>query len=130
MSLSTDDQAKYKSLYLQTAREYVKELHDNASVYLVNPADAQALASLHRAAHSLTSQSNMMEYHQMGSVASVLEKLFKQTIDSKTSLSKEVVQSILHTVSLMEENTQTIEKDNQEVSLDQDAAKLQTLITV
>jgi chemotaxis protein histidine kinase CheA len=128
MPLSQEDQSKYKALYLQTAREYVKELHDNANALIVTPDSVDDLASLHRAAHSLNSQSNMMEYKQMASVASVLETLFKQTQDNKTALTKEVLQSILDTVEHMSQNLDAIDKDSQETDLSEDAAKLQALV--
>lgn len=128
MPLSQEDQAKYKSLYLQTARDYIKELHDNANVLIVTPENADALASLHRAAHSLTSQSNMMEYKQMASVVSVLETFFKQTQDHHTSLTKEVLESILDTVEHMSQNLDAIDKESHEIDLSQDATKLQALV--
>lgn len=129
MPLSQEDQTKYKALYLQTARAYVKELHDSATVLMTTPDNADALVSLHRAAHSLNSQSNMMEFHHMGSVASVLEDFFKQTQDKKTGLSQEVLQSLLDTIDHMDQNLDSIDKHNQETDLAQDAAKLQALVT-
>jgi chemotaxis protein histidine kinase CheA len=129
MPLSQDDQAKYKGLYLQTARDYIKELQENTGVLIVTPHKVEALESVHRAAHSLTSQSVMMEYHEIGSVASVMEKLFQQTVESKTFLTKEVLQSLLDTLEHMAHDLDALDKNNEENDLSQDAAKLQTLLS-
>ncbi|MGH7203387.1 MAG: Hpt domain-containing protein [Candidatus Levyibacteriota bacterium] len=128
MPLSQDDHTKYKALYLQTARDYIKELQDNTSVLIATPENISALEAVYRAAHSLATQSAMMEYNQIGAVSSVMEKLFKQTKDSRTPLTKEVLQSLLDTIQTMSEDLEVIDKDNKENDLSQDATKLQTLV--
>ncbi|MGI8419819.1 MAG: Hpt domain-containing protein [Candidatus Levyibacteriota bacterium] len=128
MPLSQDDHTKYKALYLQTAREYIKELQDNTSVLIVTPENISALESVHRAAHSLATQSTIMEYNQIGAVSAVMEKLFKQSMVGKTLFTREILQSLLDTAQTMSQDLEAIDKDNKENDLSQDATKLQTLV--
>lgn len=130
MPLSQDDQKKYKALYLQTARQYVKELQDNLTVLLSGKELDDSRASLHRAAHSLVSQSAMMGYHNMSGIASVMEKIFLGIKDQQMMVSQEAVTALRDATSDMEACLEAIDQDNQEKDLSEDLQKLRSLTNI
>src|SRR5579859_5837639 len=102
MSFSSEDQQKYKALYLQTARQYVKELQDNLHQLSLGNETSEVIDTLHRAAHSLKGQSEMMGYHVVGSVCALLETIFRSEKENKLSLTSEIVQKLTIAVQALE----------------------------
>ena len=60
--MSTVDLSKFKTLYNQTALEYVKKLEDTVTLLRTDAANKNAMNEIYIAAHSLKSQSLMMGY--------------------------------------------------------------------
>jgi len=117
MPLSQDDQAKYKSLYLQTARQYVTELKDSLNQLGTGNGNDEVVESLHRAAHSLGSQSAMMSYDSMRTISSILEKIFKAKREKKIDISDALLADLVTAVNEMEKCLDSIDKDNKEIDV-------------
>ena len=128
MSFSLEDQQKYKALYLQTARQYVKELGDNLLQLRSGNESSEVIDTLHRAAHSLKGQSEMMEFHAVGSLARLLEFTFAAKRESKLTLSEEIVKKIQEAVSEIEKCLEEIEKNGKEKDLSQITKDLKGLV--
>ena len=127
MPLTSDDQAKYKDLYLQTAREYIFALKENSALLLNEKETPEVVEILHRSAHSLNSQSKMMEYLQMASAASLLEQIFQAKIDQQSTLSPELKQTIAETAEQMEKSLDALSETGKENDLSALVSKLQSL---
>jgi two-component system chemotaxis sensor kinase CheA len=130
MSLSEDDQQKYKSLYLQTARQYVKELHVNLLRAQSKKITADDLASLHRAAHSLKGQSEMMAYTKIGSLSALFEDLFFAVIGEKIVLTEVLIKKLLDSVEAMNFCLDEIENKNDEIDLSSNIDDLRAQIQI
>jgi two-component system chemotaxis sensor kinase CheA len=115
MPLSQDDQAKYKSLYLQTARQYVTELKDSLNQLGTGNGTDEVIESLHRAAHSLGGQSAMMSYNSMYTISSVIEKIFKAKKEKKIDITDTLLADLVTAVNEMEKCLDSIDKDNKEI---------------
>ena len=124
MSLSADDQVKYKDLYLKTARDYVKALQENLTFLATGKESTEAIETLHRSAHSLNTQSVMMSYLQVSSVAALLEQIFKTHQEKHLPIAQNGLSVLTAAVEHMNACLDTIEKTNQESDLSQDVTNL------
>src|SRR5579872_6879010 len=115
MSLSQAEQTKYKSLYLQTARQYVTELKENLTQLGTGNTTQDVIDSLHREAHSLTGQSAMMGYQGMNTVSSLLEKIFKAKKEKKLELADELLSHIVEAVNDLEKCLDSIDTSDKEI---------------
>ena len=127
MALSLDEQTKYKTLYLQTANQYVKEMKENVDQLLTGNETAEVIDAIHLAAHSLKGQSQMMAYPEVSSISSVIEKIFRAKKDNTLTLSDELVSKLPEAVSAMEACLDSIEKNNQENNESEISKTLQSL---
>ncbi len=96
------DLHEYKKLYLQTSQELLKKIQDGVSALKENPTDMNTLSEVHRAAHSLKSQSLVMGYTQIGLAGRILEALFLNIKDGKIEQNSELttlVESALTAIS-------------------------------
>lgn len=117
MPLSPDDRVKYKTLYLQTAKPYVDQLQDSIVSFQSGTIDQGKLDVAHRAAHSMTSQSRMMEFEKTAHLTSMMEKVFKAKVDGLLELSPELVQSLSAAVVRLQEDIKAIETTDTEIDL-------------
>jgi chemotaxis protein histidine kinase CheA len=127
MPLSLDDKKKYKSLYLQTARQYVMELQKNIAFLKKGKTSREVIDTLHRAAHSLNSQSNMMSYESISMVASRLEKLFDDHKGKKTGFVASELQLLSQIIGHLNDGLDNIEADKPEKDLTKDAERIDTI---
>lgn len=127
MPLTQDDQIKYKSLYLQTARQLVGELLNNLNLLQADKEKSEAIEVLHRDAHSLKGQSLMMEYQSMSSLSLLIEKIFQAVLEKKITVSDELVSKLTAVIPHMEASLDSLEKENHEKDLSQDIADLQKI---
>ena len=130
MPLSQDDQAKYKSLYLQTARQYVIELKDGLNQLGTGNGTDEVVASLHRAAHSLGSQSAMMSYDSMQTISSTLEKIFKARVEKKIDISDTLLADLVAAVNEMEKCLNSIDTDTKEIDLSKTVELLKSTVNI
>jgi chemotaxis protein histidine kinase CheA len=121
MPLSADDQKKYKDLYIQTAKPYIADLQ---KISTLDTADTATLEVIHRAAHSLGSQSLMMEYNSLGNLSRLIEKICKSTLDGEYTLNDEVRDAITKAVNRMDVSVNAIEEKGEELDLSADADEL------
>jgi chemotaxis protein histidine kinase CheA len=124
MPLSQEDKKKYKSLYLQTAREYVLEFQKNIALLKKGDSSPEVKETLHRAAHSLNSQSMMMSYESMSGVAAQLEKLFEE---KRETFSESALQVLSEVVKNMEICLDQIDKEDRETDLTEDIENIRNI---
>jgi len=130
MPFSQDDQLKYKALYLQTARQYVKDLHDNLTKINSGSATGDIIDTLHRDAHSLKGQSKMMGYHAVGSLSLVMEDIFRMKKENTLVLTPEIINQMLQGVAEIGVCLDEIEKVNKELDMYQTTEKLRKLTNI
>ena len=127
MPLSPDDKIKYKALYLQTAKPYVSQMHDILDSFKDNQEDAEKLELIHRAAHSMSSQSLMMDYTNLGTISGLLEKIFKARIDKTLVFDQSFISALMGVVAKMQSSLAEIEMNNKELNLSSEITSLRTL---
>jgi chemotaxis protein histidine kinase CheA len=130
MALSLDEQTKYKTLYLQTASQYVKEMKENVDQLLTGNETTEVIDAIHLAAHSLKGQSQMMAYPEMTSISSIIEKIFRAKKEGTLTLSDDLVAKLPEAVSAMEACLESIEKNNKENNDSEISKTLQTLSNI
>lgn len=102
---------EYKALYLQTAREYLEMLtRQLPSIHAVGVID-----DLFRAAHSLKSQSLVMQYTQTGILAGLLEKIFRAVKDGSLVISADLQSALQDALGVLTASMESIDKTNNEV---------------
>ncbi len=94
MPFSQEDQLKYKALYLQTAREYVKALEENLTKLNTPDETKDIIDTLHRDAHSLKGQSEMMGYHAVGALSLLMENIFRTKVEKNLDLTPEIINEL------------------------------------
>jgi len=129
MPLSQAEQTKFKSLYLQTARQYVSELKENLNQLGTGNTTEDVIDSLHREAHSLTGQSAMMGYQWMNTVPSLMEKIFKARKEKKLELVDDLLARLVEAVNDLEKCLDSIDKSDKEIDLSHSAEILQKFAT-
>jgi two-component system, chemotaxis family, sensor kinase CheA len=128
MPFSQDDQLKYKALYLQTAREYVKVLQENLTKLNSGNETEDIIDALHRDSHSLKGQSEMMGYHSIGALALLMEDIFRTKKENKLTLTPEIISQISAGVKEISVSLDEIEKVNKELDLFETMQKLKSLV--
>jgi chemotaxis protein histidine kinase CheA len=68
------DLGSYKSIYLKTAKDYVRNMFESRKTLENNPKDRDAVNNLHIASHSLKSQSQVMGFTDIANTSFSLEK--------------------------------------------------------
>lgn len=124
MALSKDEQIKYKSLYLQTARQYATDLKENINQLGTGNETDEVVATLYLSAHSLAGQSAVMGYESVRQIASLLEKIFKEKKEKKIDLSDKLLKTLVESVDAIEKSLESIDKENQESDTTQTASHL------
>ena len=128
MPLTQEDQQKYKAFYLQTARQLLTELQNNLIKLSSGNETEEVLEVLHRTFHSLKGQSEMMEYHAVGSLSRLLEFTFAAKREGKLTLSKEIVKKVEEAVTEIEKCMEEIEKNGKEKDLSQITQDIKGLV--
>ncbi len=101
---------EYKALYLQTAKEYVATLQKQ----IPHVKDMEAVTQLFMSAHSLKSQSLVMNYHKTGILSGLLEKVFRSLKESSLTLSTELEAVLREAIDAITTSLKSIEKNNHE----------------
>ncbi len=113
-----DGLAKYKGLYIETAREYLQEMREKVALLSRGEKKEELVKAIHRAAHSLSGQSSVAGYGHIAGVASVIERIFKAQLDDQVSdLEDEVLSNISSAIEKMLLSVQAIEADEEEMDL-------------
>lgn len=126
MPFSQEDQLKYKALYLQTARQYVKDLQDNLALLSSGKETLEVIDTLHRDAHSLKGQSEMMGYHAIGALSLLMENIFRTKKENNLELTQTIITQLNDGLKEIAVCLDEIDKVNKEVDMYQIIEKLQT----
>lgn len=124
MPLTPDDKKKYKDLYIQTAKPYIVDLQNIASF---DDTDLEKVDLIHRAAHSMGSQSLMMEYNSLGGISRLIEKIFKAKKDEGYVISPETKAVLIKAVSRMHDSVTAIESEGNELDLSPEVEELRSV---
>lgn len=127
MPMSTDDVGKYKKLYLDTAREYVKQMEELLSVLLTTADSQEKSKEMLMAAHSLTSQSLLMGYNLIAEYTSLLENIFRAQCDGQFSLNTAMINVIVDGVKKLSVSLDKLEADGTELDMSAEVKQLEAL---
>ncbi len=125
MVMTQADRSKYKTLYLKTAKNYIEELLSNQSLLQTMQQSQEAVSSVHRAAHSLASQSILMGYENIGKLSKLIEHILQEKIENKAQLEADLLGAILESIQKMQVSISEIEKNDRELDLSQEIKKLE-----
>lgn len=110
--MATIDISEYKNLYLKTAREYLEILNKNLVVLEQNQNDHEALNQMFIAAHSLKSQSQVMNYMEIVSLALSIEKTARDLLDKSVMLDNDIFSMLKNNTNQLNSSFEKIEKEN------------------
>lgn len=108
------DLASYKSLYLQTAKEYVDKMFVCLGELIKDALDKEALNNLHIASHSLKSQSQVMGFSDIAEACLSVEKISDEALKGNGELTSDVIASIKSLVNKSSEMLKQIQHDTGE----------------
>ena len=124
----SNDLSQYKNLYLQTARDLLITLKKNKQIIDVKQQDKKALEEIHRAAHSLKSQSLVMGYPKLGLLNKELEVVFYHLKDGSLEYSRSMCEIIDRALTCIAYSLDRIEKNNTEGDITQQIEEVDTII--
>lgn len=130
MPLTPAEQKQYKALYVQTARQYIKELQHALMQLQSGNETTEIIDTLHRAAHSLKGQSLMMSYQSMSEISLLMEKIFMGKKEKKLDLTKEFLSKLDEMTQHMEASLDSIDAINQEKDLSEHSKDLKKWVTI
>ena len=88
------DLGSYKSIYLQTAKEYIDKMSVSLEKLENNALDKEALNNLHIASHSLKSQSQVMGFIDIANICLGIEKRSDEALKGISQLNSGNITSI------------------------------------
>ena len=88
------DLGSYKSIYLQTAKEYIDKMSVSLEKLENNALDKEALNNLHIASHSLKSQSQVMGFIDIANICLDIEKRSDDALKGNSRLNNEIIANI------------------------------------
>ncbi|MBI2028152.1 MAG: Hpt domain-containing protein [Candidatus Levybacteria bacterium] len=101
----------YKEIYFETAREYVKNLFKSSAELEKDFSNIDALKQLHISAHSLRSQSHVMNYMKIAGFAQSIESSARNLLANDIELDKRTFDSIKINVNNLNSAFTEIEKE-------------------
>lgn len=113
--MSDIDLAKYKTLYLQTAREHLTDIKKNLVLLDQNKESPQLIYEIFRLFHSLKSQNYFMGFGKTAWLCKAVEEYFKSVKDGKTNYQISFSGIILDVIAKLEKSLQSIEIANSEI---------------
>lgn len=127
MPMTQEDINKYKTLYLQAARDNVQNLETNIAQLLQGVESEELYETMHREAHSLKSESLLMGYATTGELAATIEQIFEQRKETNTSLSRDMLSLIEQSVKKLFSTLSEIEKNSKELDMSEQTNQLKAL---
>lgn len=128
MPMEPADIAKYKGLYLQTARAYVRDMQHNLAILMKGEDNADAVSVIHLASHSLASQSLLMGYATTGSSSFAIEKIFKAKMEGNLSFKDTTLHLINRMAARIALSIDEIEKSGKELDLSDEGKQLEAVL--
>jgi len=115
------DIAEFKALYLQTAKEYIEAMKKNI---LLN--SDEAINAVYMSAHSLKSQSLVMNYKETGMLCGMLEKVGKGLKEQTLQLTPEIAEGVKNGIEKVAVSVTSIETTDQEVPTAEEISHLES----
>ena len=112
--MQPDELAQYKPLFLQTAWDYLRQLETSIDFLRENTHQKEAIVSAHISAHSLKSQSIVMNYEETAKLCHELEQLFSLLKDTEERLSSDDLVKLTGVVMSLKEAVSAISADHTE----------------
>ena len=128
MAMEQADIVKYKSLYLQTARAYIRDMQHNLSVLMDGKENPDAVSVVHLASHSLASQSLLMGYTTIGSASFGIEKIFKAKMEGNLSFKDTTLHLINRIAGRIARSVDEVEKSGKEIDLSEESKQLDAVL--
>ena len=122
------DLAKYKNLYLQTARDHIIDLKKNLALLDANPTDKQIIYEVFRLFHSLKSQNYFMGFEQTAHFCKTLEVYMRKINEGELIYQPALSHLILEVITKLENSLVSIEKENKEIDLSSDIISLENTL--
>ncbi|MBI2613778.1 MAG: Hpt domain-containing protein [Candidatus Levybacteria bacterium] len=88
------DLGSYKSIYIKTAREYIKKMHTSLNELSTDVSNKEALNNLHIASHSLKSQSQVMGYNNIANICLNIENASNDSLKGSNQLTADIIPNI------------------------------------
>ncbi len=117
MPLSQDDVQKYKKLYLQTARNYLENMQACISFLLKGEQTHATIKQVHLDAHSLKSQSQMMDYTNIAKISEIIEYLFNKEEKENVEVKHHLLIRIQSDITRLFDSMNEIEASGNELDL-------------
>lgn len=118
--------SSFKGLYIQTAQEYIESLKKNLKEFLHSPSP-DTISTLHMDAHSLKSQSTVMQYEKIASLASLMETIFLEAKEKKRALTPHMIEKLESASQKLEESISALKENKEEINLEEVISELQSL---
>ena len=125
--MSDFDLSSYKPLYLQTARNYIRDIRDAVGMLQQQNTDKDAIKKIYISAHSLKSQSILMGYNQVGNLCMKIELYFKPLKEQGGSVPQPVIEVLQKIVTEFTATMDTIESENKERDLSSISSAWETI---
>jgi two-component system, chemotaxis family, sensor kinase CheA len=125
--MSKIDLSSFKGLYFSTAHDYIKALSQNLEKLSESPTDQAAINAIYISAHSLTSQSHIMKNKNIGSLGSIIEKIFLDIKDGKKKASQDLLSLLKEAITGLENCIDSLERENKEIDLSNMSDKLKSI---
>jgi chemotaxis protein histidine kinase CheA len=124
----TIDISQYRTLYLTTAYDLLKTMKAHWEILNKDTADSKALDELHRAAHSLKSQSLVMGYPQLGLLNKELELLFRECKEGKIKITQTLLDTVKRTITSSEYSLDRISQNQTEPDINPQIREIEELV--
>lgn len=92
------DSSDYKSLYMQTAKEYVVSLLAGCNKLINDSQNREAISQIHISSHSLKSQSQVMGFTDIADLSGNIEKISKDILDGVREIDNAFMSLLKHSV--------------------------------
>ena len=117
------DLSSFKSLYIQTSREYLNKLQQSLEILLKDPGNSDAINAIHISVHSLTTQAAITGYKNVESLCIIIERTFKKLKEEGGTgrhlpkVPEELLTSLKEAIKSLSECIDSIEKNDKEIDL-------------
>jgi len=101
----------YKTLYIQTAKEYVNSMFLSCDKLTINVSDKEALNNLHISSHSLKSQSQVMGYNDIAQLSKSLEEISNNALLGNNPLTDNIMVDIKKSIKKLQEILKRVQDD-------------------
>ncbi len=125
--MATANLSEYKTLYLQTAKEYINNISSSCIKLGGNVSDIEAVNNIHISSHSLKSQSQVMGFINMANLCAIIEKISAAILAGNYKISNELIAVLKESVNEINLCLVQIEKENKENDLSEFVRKLETM---